>query len=167
MSDELPIVNANEAPHPDIRVYGAPRPAVPQRLPVAPRTRGCASGAGSGVGADAAAGSPGGFRRLPDWLKVKLPGAGEYAETKALLRQQKLVTVCEEARCPNLGECFSRGTATFMILGDLCTRRCGYCSVATSKPLPPDPGEPARVARAAARLNLRHVVVTAVVKPAT
>ena len=134
MSDELPILNANEAPHPDIRVYGAPRPAVPQRLPVAPRTRGCASGAGSGVGADAAAGSPGGFRRLPDWLKVKLPGAGEYAETKALLRQQKLVTVCEEARCPNLGHCWSRGTATIMILGDLCTRRCGFCAVAPGKP---------------------------------
>jgi lipoic acid synthetase len=81
-----------------------------------------------------------------------------------LLREQALNTVCEEARCPNLGECFSRGTATFMVLGDLCTRRCGYCSVATARPLPPDPGEPARVAEAAARLGLRHVVVTAVAR---
>jgi lipoyl synthase len=83
---------------------------------------------------------------------------------RALLRAQALNTVCEEARCPNLGECFSRGTATFMILGDRCTRRCGYCSVATAKPLPPDPGEPLRVAAAAARLGLRHVVVTAVAR---
>jgi lipoic acid synthetase len=81
-----------------------------------------------------------------------------------LLREKALNTVCEEARCPNLGECFSRGTATFMILGDRCTRRCGYCSIATAKPLPPDPGEPARVAAAAARLDLRHVVVTAVAR---
>jgi lipoic acid synthetase len=83
---------------------------------------------------------------------------------RTLLRAQALNTVCEEARCPNLGECFSRGTATFMILGDLCTRRCGYCSVATAKPLPLDPDEPARVASAAARLGLRHVVVTAVAR---
>jgi lipoic acid synthetase len=83
---------------------------------------------------------------------------------RTLLREQALNTVCEEARCPNLGECFSRGTATFMILGDRCTRRCGYCSVTTAKPLPPDPGEPARVAEAAARLRLRHVVVTAVAR---
>jgi lipoyl synthase len=83
---------------------------------------------------------------------------------RTLLREQALNTVCEEARCPNLGECFSRGTATFMILGDACTRRCGYCSIATAKPLAPDPGEPARVAEAAARLGLRHVVVTAVAR---
>src|SRR5439155_3460707 len=75
-----------------------------------------------------------GFRRLPDWLKVTLPGAGEYAETKSLLRAQRLHTVCEEARCPNLGHCWSRGTATIMILGELCTRRCGFCAVAPGKP---------------------------------
>jgi lipoic acid synthetase len=81
-----------------------------------------------------------------------------------LLRDQKLTTVCEEARCPNLGECFSRGTATFMLLGDRCTRRCGYCSIATAKPLPPDPDEPERVALAATRLELRYVVLTAVAR---
>jgi lipoic acid synthetase len=81
-----------------------------------------------------------------------------------LLRDQKLTTVCEEARCPNLGECFSRGTATFMLLGDRCTRRCGYCSISTAKPLPPDAEEPDRVAEAAAQLGLRYVVLTAVAR---
>jgi len=115
----------------ELKVYGAPRPAVPERLPVTPRFRGCGSGAGAGAGLAAAAGvGPGGFRRLPKWLKVSLPGQGDYAETKTLLRERKLVTVCEEARCPNLGHCWSRGTATIMILGDLCTRRCGFCAVA-------------------------------------
>jgi lipoic acid synthetase len=79
-----------------------------------------------------------------------------------LLREKALNTVCEEARCPNLGECFTRGTATFMLLGDRCTRRCGYCSVSTARPLPPDPGEPERVAEAAARMGLRYVVLTSV-----
>jgi lipoic acid synthetase len=81
---------------------------------------------------------------------------------RVLLREGSLHTVCEEARCPNLGECFSRGTATFMLLGDRCTRRCGYCSVGTAKPLPPDAGEPERVAQAAVRLGLRYVVLTSV-----
>jgi len=79
-----------------------------------------------------------------------------------LLREAGLHTVCEEARCPNLGECFSRGTATFMLLGDRCTRRCGYCSVRTERPLPPDRGEPGRVAEAVARMRLRYVVLTSV-----
>ena len=83
---------------------------------------------------------------------------------RVLLREERLTTVCEEARCPNLGECFARGTATFMLLGDRCTRRCGYCAVSTGKPLPPDPGEPSRVAEAAARLGLRYVVLTAVAR---
>src|SRR5437867_843680 len=83
---------------------------------------------------------------------------------RVLVREKELNTVCEEARCPNLGECFSRGTATFMLLGDRCTRRCGYCAVATARPAPPDAGEPARVAEAAARLGLRYVVVTAVAR---
>jgi lipoic acid synthetase len=78
------------------------------------------------------------------------------------MREKLLHTVCEEARCPNLGECFSHGTATFMLLGDRCTRRCGYCSVTTAKPLPPDPLEPVRVAEAAARMGLRYVVLTSV-----
>jgi lipoic acid synthetase len=81
---------------------------------------------------------------------------------RVLLRERSLNTVCEEARCPNLGECFTRGTATFMLLGDRCTRRCGYCSVSTARPLPPDPEEPARVAEAAVRMGLRYVVLTSV-----
>jgi lipoic acid synthetase len=80
------------------------------------------------------------------------------------LREKALHTVCEEARCPNLGECFSRGIATFMLLGDRCTRRCDYCAVDTAKPLPPDPEEPARVAEAARRMGLRYVVLTAVAR---
>jgi lipoic acid synthetase len=81
---------------------------------------------------------------------------------RVLLRETSLHTVCEEARCPNLGECFSRGTATFLLLGDRCTRRCAYCAVSTARPLPPDPGEPGRVAEAARRLGLRYVVLTSV-----
>ncbi|HEX6739140.1 MAG TPA: lipoyl synthase, partial [Vicinamibacteria bacterium] len=83
---------------------------------------------------------------------------------RVLLRGERLTTVCEEARCPNLGECFSRGTATFMLLGDRCTRRCGYCAVSTARPLAPDAEEPRRVAEAAARLGLRYVVLTAVAR---
>jgi lipoic acid synthetase len=83
---------------------------------------------------------------------------------RVLLRETRLNTVCEEARCPNLSDCFSRGTATFMLLGDRCTRRCDYCSVDTARPLPPDADEPARVADAAARLGLRYVVLTAVAR---
>ena len=90
--------------------------------------------------------------------------AREARGLRVLLREEKLTTVCEEARCPNLGECFSRGTATFMLLGDRCTRRCGYCSVGTGRPLPPDGGEPGRVAHAAERLGLRYVVLTAVAR---
>jgi len=148
---------------PPIGVYGAPRPAVPQRLPLTPRFRGCGSGAGAGVGADAASGP--GFRRLPEWLKVKLPGSGEYADTKALLRRQGLHTVCEEARCPNLGHCWERGTATIMILGELCTRRCGFCAVAPGKPNGyVDWDEPRRVGEAVAEMGLRHTVITSVAR---
>ena len=158
---QLPIIDDSV---PEIRVYGAPRPAVPQRLPVTPRFGGCASGAGIGVGADAAAQTPG-HRRLPDWLKVRLPGAGEYAETKALLRARKLHTVCEEARCPNLGHCWERGTATIMILGDLCTRRCGFCAVAPGRPNGyVDWEEPIRVGEAVAAMGLRHTVITSVAR---
>jgi lipoic acid synthetase len=102
--------------------------------------------------------------RLPVWARKGSPLAAGARELRVLLRDQELTTVCEEARCPNLGECFSRGTATFMLLGDRCTRRCAYCSIATAKPLPPDDGEPARVAEAAARLRLRYVVLTAVAR---
>jgi len=102
--------------------------------------------------------------RLPPWARKGSPLAPTARPLRVLLREERLVTVCEEARCPNLAECFSRGTATFMLLGDRCTRRCGYCAVATGRPLPPDPGEPARVADAAARLRLRYVVLTAVAR---
>ena len=156
-----PEAGASGAGHPEIPVYGAPRPAVPQRVPLTPRFGGCASGAGVGVGATAGAG----FRRLPDWLKVKLPGSGEYAETKALLRQKGLHTVCEEARCPNLGHCWERGTATIMILGELCTRRCGFCAVAPGKPNGyVDWDEPRRVGEAVAAMGLRHTVITSVAR---
>ncbi len=166
MSDDLEmnggdgLVNIGESgATPEIGVYGAPRPAVPQRVPPAPRTKGCASGAGA-VTMDMA-----NFKRLPEWLKVKLPGEGEYAETKAMLREKKLVTVCEEARCPNLGHCWSRGTATIMILGELCTRRCGFCAVAAGKPNGfVDWDEPRRVGEAVASMNLRHTVITSVAR---
>ncbi|HZM51497.1 MAG TPA: lipoyl synthase [Vicinamibacteria bacterium] len=102
--------------------------------------------------------------RLPPWARKGSPLAPSARPLRVLLREERLVTVCEEARCPNLAECFARGTATFMLLGDRCTRRCGYCSVATGRPRPPDPGEPARVADAAARLRLRYVVLTAVAR---
>jgi len=102
------------------------------------------------------------FLRLPAWARPVSPLAPGSRGVRVLLREKALNTVCEEARCPNLGECFSRGTATFMLLGDRCTRRCSYCSVGTAKPLPPDAGEPQRVAEAAARLGLRYVVLTSV-----
>src|SRR5207249_5726771 len=102
--------------------------------------------------------------RLPGWARKGSPLAPAARAVRVLLREQGLNTVCEEARCPNLGDCFSRGTATFMLLGDRCTRRCGYCSVATARPEPPDAGEPDRVAEAAARLGLRYVALTAVAR---
>ena len=153
---------ADDRPVPRVGVYGAPRPAVPQRLPRTPRFGGCGSGAGVGLGADAATT---GFRRLPDWLKVTLPGAGEYAGTRALLRGQGLHTVCEEARCPNLGHCWSRGTATIMILGELCTRRCGFCAVGPGKPNGYiDWDEPRRVGETVATMGLKHTVITSVAR---
>lgn len=100
--------------------------------------------------------------RLPPWARKGSPLEPAARPLRLLLRTSSLNTVCEEARCPNLGECFGRGTATFMLLGDRCTRRCGYCSVATLKPLAPDAGEPVRVADAARRLGLRYVVLTSV-----
>jgi lipoic acid synthetase len=103
-----------------------------------------------------------GVLRLPVWARKSSPLAPGARAMRVLLRKGALNTVCEEARCPNLGECFGRGTATFMLLGDRCTRRCAYCSIGTAKPLPPDPAEPERVAEAAARLGLRYVVLTSV-----
>ena len=100
--------------------------------------------------------------RKPDWLKVRAPGSPGYLRLKQLLRDLDLRTVCEEASCPNIGECWNRGTATFMILGDTCTRSCGYCNVTHGVPHPVDSAEPGRVGAAVAHLSLDHVVVTSV-----
>jgi len=100
--------------------------------------------------------------RKPGWLKVKAPGGPTYVELKGLMRELGLHTVCEEARCPNIGECWEHKAATFMILGDVCTRNCTYCAVAHGTPRPDDPEEPARLAEAVARMGLRHVVITSV-----
>lgn len=101
-------------------------------------------------------------RRLPQWLKVKMPGSEGYRQIKGLLDGAQLNTVCAEAHCPNIGECWDRGTATFMILGDICTRACAYCAVDTGKPVGLDLQEPARVADAVARMGLRYAVITSV-----
>jgi lipoyl synthase len=100
--------------------------------------------------------------RKPPWLKVRAPGGANYIRLKHLMRELNLHTVCEEAHCPNVGECWEHGTATFMILGDVCTRNCGYCAVAHGRPPITDLEEPQRVAAAAATMNLRHVVITSV-----
>ena len=100
--------------------------------------------------------------RKPDWLKVRAPGSPGYLRLKQLMRDLDLRTVCEEAMCPNIGECWNHGTATFMILGDVCTRSCGYCNVIHGRPMSVDEAEPGRVAEAVAHLDLHHVVVTSV-----
>ena len=102
--------------------------------------------------------------RLPDWLRIKLPTSDTFAHTRSLLDELKLHTVCESAKCPNHWECWSRGTATFMIAGDRCTRACGFCAVNTAKPLALEPDEPLRVAEATRRMRLKHVVITAVAR---
>ena len=99
----------------------------------------------------------------PAWIKARAPQGPDYERLRGLMRELDLHTVCEEARCPNVGECWNRGTATFMILGDVCTRACGFCAVKTGLPgRPPDPEEPGRVADAVARMGLRHAVITSV-----
>jgi lipoyl synthase len=100
--------------------------------------------------------------RKPAWLKVRAPGGPNYMRLKHLMRERNLHTVCEEARCPNIGECWEERTATFMILGDVCTRRCGFCAVAHGRPEWEDWGEPDRVGRTVAEMGLQHVVVTSV-----
>ena len=100
--------------------------------------------------------------RKPPWLKVKAPGGSNYLKLKGMMRELGLHTVCEEARCPNVGECWEHGAATFMILGDVCTRNCAYCAVAHGRPPRFDAAEPTRVAEAVARMNLQHVVITSV-----
>ncbi len=100
--------------------------------------------------------------RKPEWIRVKTGGGAGYNDVKRILRENQLHTVCEEASCPNIGECFSKGTATFMILGDVCTRRCPFCDVAHGKPQPPDAGEPENLARSIGLLKLKYAVITSV-----
>jgi lipoic acid synthetase len=102
--------------------------------------------------------------RLPEWLRMQLPTSDSFAQTRNLLGELNLHTVCESAKCPNHWECWSKGTATFMIAGDRCTRACGFCAVSTAKPLPLEADEPLRVAEATRRMKLRHVVITAVAR---
>jgi len=102
--------------------------------------------------------------RLPEWLRIKLPTTDSFSKTRSLLDELSLHTVCESAKCPNHWECWSKGTATFMIAGDHCTRACGFCAVKTAKPLALDADEPARVAEATFRMKLKHVVITAVAR---
>ncbi len=100
--------------------------------------------------------------KKPDWIRARFPGTPEVLRLKEILRSQKLVTVCEEAACPNLGECFGHGTATFMIMGDVCTRRCPFCDVGHGRPNPLDPQEPSNLAETIAAMGLKYVVITSV-----
>jgi lipoic acid synthetase len=101
-------------------------------------------------------------KRKPDWLRVRLPSGSDYRRIKSLMRGQRLHTVCEEAMCPNLGECWSRGTATYLLMGDTCTRSCGFCHIKTGRPPTLDEDEPRRVAESVLALNLSHCVLTSV-----
>ncbi|MGA8207150.1 MAG: lipoyl synthase [Candidatus Dormiibacterota bacterium] len=105
---------------------------------------------------------PAGVERRPSWLTVKMPVGGRYSELDQIMRGKRLHTVCEEARCPNIGECWSYGTATFMILGDICTRACAFCAVTSGRPTGLDLDEPQRVAEAVAEMGLKHAVITSV-----
>ncbi len=102
------------------------------------------------------------IKRKPHWIRVKAPLSKEYIKTKNLIKNLKLNTVCEEASCPNIGECWEKGHVTIMILGDVCTRACSFCNVATGKPMPVDPLEPEKVSIAIKELQLQHVVITSV-----
>ncbi|MBX7247047.1 MAG: lipoyl synthase [Candidatus Sumerlaeaceae bacterium] len=104
--------------------------------------------------------------RHPEWIRARMPGTKVYGETNEVLRRHKLVTVCEEAKCPNIGDCYSHHTATFMILGNVCTRRCTFCAVTQANPMaaPPDATEPQRLAEAARELGLDHIVITSVAR---
>jgi lipoic acid synthetase len=100
--------------------------------------------------------------RLPRWMKMQLPKGESYSRVKNLVAQHRLHTICSSGNCPNIGECWNRGTATFMILGDICTRNCKFCGVKTGKPLPPDPEEPRRIAESVRIMQLKHAVITSV-----
>ena len=100
--------------------------------------------------------------RKPDWLKIRLGGNEQFTRTKSIVESHCLHTICTSGKCPNMGECWSRGTATFMIAGDICTRSCRFCNTLTGKPLPLDPKEPANVAESIRLMNLKHAVITSV-----
>jgi len=102
------------------------------------------------------------FTPKPNWLRVKLPMGEEYKKVREIVTKHKLHTICESGSCPNMGECWGAGTATFMILGNICTRSCGFCAVTTGRPLPPDPKEPERIAKSVVLMNIKHCVVTSV-----
>ena len=104
------------------------------------------------------------IQRKPDWFKIKMPTGEKYGRVKSLVKTNRLHTICEEAKCPNLSECWSHGTATFLILGDVCTRYCGYCNVKTGKPYELDLEEPKKVSQAVKKLNLKYVVITSVTR---
>lgn len=101
-------------------------------------------------------------RRLPEWLKMQRASGENYSAVKRLVRDNNLHTICTSGNCPNIGECWNAGTATFMILGDICTRACKFCNTRTGRPLPPDPGEPERLSGSIRKLGLRHCVITSV-----
>jgi len=103
-----------------------------------------------------------GRERLPRWMKMQLPKGESYSKVKNLVAQHKLHTICTSGNCPNIGECWNRGTATFMILGDICTRNCKFCGVSTGKPLPPNPEEPRKIAESVKIMQLKHAVITSV-----
>lgn len=132
------------------------------------RISGANSGPSRELGADKMARNTAKFNadaprlRKPPWIRVRLPSGNAVESLKSRLRSRELVTVCEEATCPNIHECFSKGTATFMVLGEVCTRRCSFCDVAHGRPLPPDPNEPAQLARTVRDMKLNYIVITSV-----
>lgn len=142
----------------------------PRQIPLQVVTAGSATSLEAGarqVGSEKIGRSPVQFAqapvlRKPSWIRVRIPSGNAVAELKAKLRHNRLVTVCEEASCPNIHECFGHGTATFMILGQVCTRRCSFCDVAHGRPKPPEPGEPLSLATTVAQMGLKYVVVTSV-----
>ena len=106
--------------------------------------------------------NPGKHVRKPDWLKIKLPKGDNYLKVKGILEANGLHTICSSGKCPNMGECWNAGTATFMILGDICTRSCRFCATKTGRPFPVDTAEPEKIAQSVKQLNLKHVVITSV-----
>ncbi|BAK77031.1 lipoic acid synthetase [Pseudogulbenkiania sp. NH8B] len=135
---------------------------VPNKAPLAAGTKLSATEKMARIPVKVVATEPGQMQRKPAWIRAAFPGSREVVELKKVLREQKLHTVCEEASCPNLGECFSHGTATFMIMGDICTRRCPFCDVGHGRPNPLDAAEPQRLAETIVAMRLKYVVITSV-----